>query len=139
MVHSLIKALGLFDYAKYFNFCTLKFIIYLRIFEPSPSSRKFLEQYHSNDFLDMILTKNEGSVEELDSYGLVDDCSIFEGLPLYAQYLSGSVEAILKALEEGFRYVINWDGGRHHAQASFASGFCFINGINIFRYALNHF
>lgn len=69
------------------------------------------------------------TLDELDSYGLVDDCSTFEGIQSYARYLGGSVQASLKALEEGNRYVINWDGGRHHAQASLASGFCFINGI----------
>lgn len=78
----------------------------------------------------MILREDDdgNTLDHLESYGLVDDCSIFEGLQYYARYLGGSVQASLKALDEGFRYVINWDGGRHHAQASLASGFCFING-----------
>lgn len=80
------------------------------------------------DYLDIIFNDDTTDIDDLDSYGLVDDCSIFEGLKMYALYLGGAVEASLKALEEGYRYVINWDGGRHHAQASLASGFCFING-----------
>lgn len=76
----------------------------------------------------MIFNNNSIEINMLESFGLVDDCSIFEGLDQYSLYLGGSVEASLKALEEGYRYVINWDGGRHHAQASLASGFCFING-----------
>lgn len=88
----------------------------------------FLENYHSTDYLGTLVSNESKSLDELDSYGLVDDCSVFEGLNTYISYLGGSVESILKALDEGFRYVINWDGGRHHAQASLASGFCFING-----------
>lgn len=76
----------------------------------------------------MIFNDGEYSLDILDSYGLVDDCSVFDGLREYALFLGGTVNATLKALEKGHRYVINWDGGRHHAQASLASGFCFING-----------
>ena len=86
----------------------------------------------------MFSQEGTKSLEEMDSFGLVDDCSIFEGLQTYSLYLGGSVEAALSALELGFRYVINWDGGRHHAQASLASGFCFINGNAIYLYIYIH-
>lgn len=76
----------------------------------------------------MIFSQDVKTLEELDSFGLVDDCSIFKDLSSYVLYLGGAVESSLKALDEGSRYVINWDGGRHHAQASLASGFCFVNG-----------
>jgi acetoin utilization deacetylase AcuC-like enzyme len=99
-----------------------------RIYEPTYGSRKTLEQYHSSDYLDIIFNDGKLSIDVLDSFGLVDDCSIFDGLRNYSFFLGGAVNSTLKALEEGFRYVINWDGGRHHAQASLASGFCFING-----------
>ena len=79
--------------------------------------------------MDIIFNDGNYELDELDSHGLVDDCSIFDGLSQYALFLGGCVNATLKALEEGFRYVINWDGGRHHAQSALASGFCFINGI----------
>ena len=58
----------------------------------------------------------------------MSDCENFQFEVAYALFLGGTVNATLKALEKGHRYVINWDGGRHHAQASLASGFCFING-----------
>ena len=74
------------------------------------------------------MNNRETSLDELESFGLVDDCSIFPELSNYVFFLSGAIEATLKALDHGFRYVINWDGGRHHAQASLASGFCYING-----------
>ena len=88
------------------------------------------------DYLNIIFNDDTTDIDDLDSYGLVDDCSIFEGLKMYALYLGGAVEASLKALEEGYRYVINWDGGRHHAQASLASGFCFINGTRFLKIPL---
>lgn len=80
----------------------------------------------------MIFNDGNYSLDKLDSYGLVDDCSLFDGLREYTLFLGGTVNATLKALENGFRYVINWDGGRHHAQASLASGFCFINGTEFY-------
>lgn len=124
--------LGLHQMAEYRHRATYRinfYFYYASILEPVLSSKKFLEQYHSLDYLDIIFNDNKVDIDHLDSFGLVDDCSIFEGLRMYALYLGGSVEASLRALEKGYRYVINWDGGRHHAQASLASGFCFINGM----------
>lgn len=79
------------------------------------------------------------SFDELDAFGLVDDCSIFDDLAQYATYLGGSVYSILKALDDGYRYVINWDGGRHHAQASMSSGYCYVNGIELSSQIYNNF
>ncbi len=79
----------------------------------------------------MIFDEERKSFDEYDEFGLVDDCPIFEGIASYVSYMNGSIAAILKALEQGYRYVINWDGGRHHAQASMASGYCYINGNHI--------
>ena len=89
---------------------------------------EFLQSYHSEDYIEALLSKKIFPIEKLDDFGLVDDCSKFVGIQDYGLYLGGSVLATLKALEAGCRFVINWDGGRHHAQASQASGYCFING-----------
>lgn len=89
----------------------------------------FLEKFHSKSYLNALVSKPESlDPESLDEFGLVDDSPLFPGLAQYISYLGGSVLAVLKALEDGFRYVINWDGGRHHAQSSSASGYCYING-----------
>ena len=87
-----------------------------------------MQTYHSQEYLDVLFSKDVLPIEDLDDFGLVDDCSKFDGIQQYGLFLGGSVLATLKALEKGYRFVINWDGGRHHAQASQASGYCFING-----------
>lgn len=89
----------------------------------------FLEKFHSKEYLNALTSKTTSlNAELLEDFGLVDDSPLFPGLPQYISYLGGSVLATLKALEDGFRYVIYWDGGRHHAQSSAASGYCYING-----------
>ena len=72
------------------------------------------------------------NVEEsdLEKYGLTDDCAIFSGLPSYISFITGAtITAARLLVNRQFKTVINWDGGRHHAQKSRASGFCYINDI----------
>ncbi len=101
-----------------------------RAYEPlEASSLNALKCFHSPDYLNALMSyPGPSSCEELEEFGLVDDAAIFTGLRTYIRYLAGSIDCIQKALEDGFRYVINWDGGRHHAQSSYASGYCYING-----------
>ncbi|SCU97132.1 LAFA_0G09934g1_1 [Lachancea sp. 'fantastica'] len=69
--------------------------------------------------------------QNLMRYGLSHDCHIFEYLPMYCKVLAGATLALAKhAVHRGQRTIsINWDGGRHHALRSKASGFCYINDI----------
>ncbi len=93
----------------------------------------------------------------LDRYGLVDDCplptmtmsSIYDKSdyyndgddnqeyhsndnPLWTYCLSitgASIHAMKILLQNKSDVAINWGGGRHHAQSSKASGFCYVNDI----------
>ncbi len=89
-----------------------------------------LEFYHGREYLNALMSASPEALspEELQEFGLVDDAAPFPGLELYVKYLAGTIDCIQKSLEDGFRYVINWDGGRHHAQSCSASGYCYING-----------
>jgi len=84
------------------------------------------------------------SDEEPESFGLEDDCPIFDGMPEYIQLVAGATCTAANALKLGVvDTAICWDGGRcafiptvdveetefvhrHHAQKSSASGFCYV-------------
>lgn len=72
-------------------------------------------------------------------YNLVGDCPIFSFLPMYLRVTTGATLRVadflgnhndMAATNDRDRCIaINWDGGRHHAMKSRASGFCYINDI----------
>lgn len=84
-----------------------------------------------------------------EQFGLEYDCPYFEGISEYVMYVAGASVAcadyILKRVEEQEHsqtipsphlsqkklapVAINWQGGRHHARKSKASGFCYVNDI----------
>ncbi|KAF9321852.1 hypothetical protein BG003_010876 [Podila horticola] len=69
-------------------------------------------------------------IDKLEEYGLRQDCSVFEGMASYAEYVAGStIEAAALLAEDAFDVIVHWDGGRHHAQKDRAEGFCYISDI----------
>lgn len=65
-----------------------------------------------------------------ESFGLLDDCPPFEGLPDYVRLVAGATLTACRALrDDGCDVAIAWTGGRHHAQRSAAAGFCYISDI----------
>jgi len=60
-------------------------------------------------------------------YGIEDDCPPFPGLNRYVQLVAGATLTAVDVLKNGKADIaISWDGGRHHAQKSRASGFCYV-------------
>ncbi|KAH6909584.1 histone deacetylase complex protein [Coprinopsis sp. MPI-PUGE-AT-0042] len=76
-----------------------------------------LAVYHSKDYLDFVLDKaNEGKHNA--EFGLQDD---------YIQLVAGATLTACDALKQNVSDIsICWDGGRHHAHKSRASGFCYV-------------
>lgn len=103
---------------------------------PRKATYKELAVYHSNDYLDFVLdSKNYVSSAgdaPMDAslnanFGLEDDCPPFQGLPEYVQLIAGAVLTAAEVLRQSKAEIaICWDGGRHHAQKSHASGFCYV-------------
>ncbi|KAK0210523.1 histone deacetylase complex protein [Desarmillaria ectypa] len=108
IVHSLVNSLGLLKKAQ--------------VIRPVPATHRELREYHTDDYLDVVLDDNASSSM---SHGLTDDCPIFRGLPSYVQLVAGATLTAVKALQIT-DVAICWDGGRHHAQKSAASGFCYV-------------
>lgn len=111
------------------------------------ASKRELEGFHGKSFVEELLKdrdddsfSQEGELanEDLDqlaSFGLTDDCFVFEGLDEYVKLVAGSSIATArklildsKDLSSGGIY-INWYGGRHHCHKNTASGFCYVNDI----------
>ncbi len=66
----------------------------------------------------------------LKRYGLVDDCLLYRGVFADVSWVSGaSVAAADLLISRQSDVVINWCGGRHHAAAENASGYCYFNDI----------
>lgn len=73
-------------------------------------------------------TPSERRTLLLQRFSLLDDSPRFTLLPTYALGLAAGVLAGVQALQRDEADVaIMWDGGRHHARRSKASGFCYVN------------
>ncbi|EMR10304.1 hypothetical protein PNEG_01563 [Pneumocystis murina B123] len=131
-IHSLIKAYGLFD----------KFAI----ITPEKASFASLSGIHDDKYISYLLKdykKENDNISEEDSenvecdleeeislFGLDYDCPIFPELPEYVEFLAGTSQTSARLLgNDIFDIAIHWDGGRHHAKRSKASGFCYVNDI----------
>ncbi|EMD31974.1 hypothetical protein CERSUDRAFT_119291 [Gelatoporia subvermispora B] len=97
-----------------------------------PATDRELAAYHDRDYLDFILDdKNMSEPSEDDpryaEFGLEDDCPPFRALPEYVRLVAGaSLTAARQLSEEKADIAVCWDGGRHHAHKSHASGFCYV-------------
>ncbi|KAJ8516108.1 hypothetical protein ONZ45_g6551 [Pleurotus djamor] len=127
LVHSLIHSLGLLSpsYSSDPKLAPLT---------PKRALRDALSMYHTNDYLDFVLNprrsaeaEEEGGSSNSADFGLEDDCPIFKGLSDYVPLVAGATLTAASSLINGnLNEAICWDGGRHHAQKSHASGFCYV-------------
>jgi len=124
LVHALISAFRLSSLEAPQGHKLLQFL------RPVPASFKDLSVYHSRDYLEHVLDADQSSGSDVSAvvtaeFGLEDDCPSFKGLPDYVQLVAGaSLSAASVLRQQKADIAICWDGGRHHAQKSHASGFC---------------
>ena len=72
----------------------------------------------------------EDHLHAFESFGIGDDCPIFDGLYEYCQtYTGGSISGAARLSQGCSDIVMNWSGGMHHAKRGEASGFCYLNDI----------
>lgn len=76
---------------------------------------------------------NDVKANHLVNAGLSHDCHPFAYLPMYCQVVTGATIKLARYASSRQQRTIsvNWDGGRHHAFKSKASGFCYVNDIAI--------
>ncbi|KAF9201411.1 Histone deacetylase 8 [Haplosporangium sp. Z 27] len=129
-VHALIEAYGLFKHPD------------LTIVSPRRATVKELCRYHSRDFIENNNSSDDDDdisdagdrqkalEDRLEEYGLQYDCTVFEGIAQYAEFIAGStIKAATLLNDDAFDVVIHWDGGRHHAKKDMSAGFCIVNDI----------
>ncbi|KAJ2752073.1 Histone deacetylase 8, partial [Coemansia sp. BCRC 34490] len=144
-VHALIDAFGLDKK--------------LHIVEPVPLTDTELKSFHSPEYIDCLLSQtsddaqhdrdtgfcpsadssnssdasDSGSADRemyLARHGLLYDCPLFDRVEDYVRYIAGGTVTAANALVLGrARVAIHWEGGRHHAKRSKASGFCYVNDV----------
>ncbi|KAI0367212.1 histone deacetylase complex protein [Pilatotrama ljubarskyi] len=127
LVHTLVKAYGLLTAEQR---GAPKHDSIVRLIAPVPADMKELSAYHDRDYLQFILDPTQhlsaGSQDKAE-YGLEEDCPAFAQLPDYIRLVAGATLTAAKALKDNtVDIAICWDGGRHHAQKSRASGFCYV-------------
>ncbi|KAH9985503.1 hypothetical protein BJV77DRAFT_1061972 [Russula vinacea] len=102
------------------------------LLRPSPASESDLTAYHDRCYVDALLADPQAPTARpamsLALKAYATDCAFFPGLKEYALGVAGASMAAARELAEGRCDVaICWDGGRHHAHKSLASGFCYVN------------
>ncbi|KAG7391299.1 Histone deacetylase 8 [Phytophthora pseudosyringae] len=124
---------------------------HVQLVAPTVATREQLEAFHSRDYIDILYefgaeseslsaVQEQGEMQLLEEFGLVDDAYVFPGLFGYCSYVAGAtltaVDALLHLMKSRLRdevllllppVAINLGGGRHHAMRSHASGFCYVN------------
>lgn len=106
----------------------------VRTVESPLASEPALLSFHSRDYLATLRDFSLDRVSHADfRYGLGDaENPVFEGLYDWARLVcGGTVEAVNQVVNHGCRAAFNMAGGWHHARASRASGFSYLNDAAI--------
>jgi acetoin utilization protein AcuC len=118
LTYELIKAYGLLSLPD------------VRVVEAKPAEEEDLLLYHTRDYLEVLKAANSGlEVPGEEYYGLgIGDNPVFEGVFEWSRLVTGaSLQAAELVDSNEVPIAFNISGGLHHALASRASGFCYIN------------
>jgi len=101
---------------------------------PEPAQRAVLKKFHTARYLHALRAAAEGqwSAEALEMGIGTSDCPVFEGLYDYAVLATGGTLVGAELIVSGSAEVVfNPSGGYHHAGPERASGFCYINDVEL--------
>jgi len=111
----------------------------LRVVPPQSASASDLTSFHDEDYVSVLedienfpafSEQTEDEKEALREHGLLDDCPIFDGLWPYCLAVAGGSLQCAELLKAGrTRIAVHFGGGRHHASAARAGGFCYVNDV----------
>ncbi len=102
----------------------------VRVIEAKPAAEEDLLLYHTKDYIDILKAANSGlEIPGEEGYGLgFGDNPVFEGVFEWSRLVTGaSLQAAALVDSDEASVAFNISGGLHHALASQASGFCYIN------------
>ncbi|HZV47954.1 MAG TPA: acetoin utilization protein AcuC [Thermodesulfovibrionales bacterium] len=118
LTHDLIRAYGLLSLQD------------VRVVEAKPAEEDDLLLYHTRDYIEMLKAVNSGlEIPDEERYGLgFGDNPVFEGVFEWSRLVTGASLQAVELVDSGeVPIAFNISGGLHHALASRASGFCYIN------------
>jgi acetoin utilization protein AcuC len=101
-----------------------------RLVEPAPAGDEDLLVYHTKDYIDVLKAANSGeTVIGASAFGLgPGDNPVFAGLLDWSRLVAGASLRAASLVDSGEADIaFNIAGGLHHALASRASGFCYVN------------
>ncbi len=102
----------------------------VRVIEAKPAAEEDLLLYHTRDYIDILKAANSGlEIPGEEGYGLgFGDNPVFDGVFEWSRLVTGASLQAAALVDSGEASVaFNISGGLHHALASQASGFCYIN------------
>ena len=105
-----------------------------RVVAPVPADRSVLELFHTGEYLDALQRASQGhgdgDIDMLHAGLGTLDTPIFGGMYEYAALAAGaSLRGAELILAGDVDVAFNPSGGYHHAHASQAAGFCYINDV----------
>ncbi|OMJ27085.1 Histone deacetylase 1 [Smittium culicis] len=106
------------------------------VIRPIPATSNEMTRFHSNDYIEYLKRASPEFAEKQHVHTLRylpgEDCPPFDGIFEFCSISAGGSIAGAQRLNHGHSdIVINWSGGLHHAKKSEASGFCYVNDINL--------
>ncbi|KAL0483569.1 histone deacetylase 1/2 [Acrasis kona] len=126
LVHNLIHAYGLFNN--------------MTLVRPKEATKEDLIKFHTKPYIDAIIQldqqndslDSDDEIQDKREFGLVDDAHYFKGIYSYiCNVAGGSISAARMVMinRDKCPVAFNWEGGRHHARAGKAFGFCYVNDV----------
>jgi acetoin utilization protein AcuC len=122
LTYELIKAFGLLSLPN------------TRYIEAKPADDEDLLPFHDSEYIEVLKAADVGiEIPNAYYYGLgPGDNPVFKGLYKWSKLVTGATLKAASMVEEGeVDIAFNISGGLHHAMASRASGFCYVNDIVI--------
>jgi acetoin utilization protein AcuC len=102
----------------------------VRVVAARPAGEEDLLLYHTRDYIEALKDADHGlDLGDQESYGLGSgDNPVFEGLLEWSKLVAGASIQAAELVDSGeVSIAFNISGGLHHALASRASGFCYID------------
>lgn len=129
---------------------------HMEMYAPRKATEEEMSDFHTRDYVDflkrcvalpcpivivaVIHTRNRVTPDNYTNFSKflqrfnigVDDCPVFDGVFDFCRYSSGASLECARKISSGHSDIaINWSGGLHHAKKFEASGFCYVNDINL--------
>jgi len=108
----------------------------MHVFRPRAATREELLEFHASDYIEFLkrITPDNANefAQHFPRFNIGDDCPVFDGIYDFCSLYAGSSLDAARKLNNGqYDICVNWSGGLHHAKKFEASGFCYVNDINL--------